>query len=181
MNSRVRKHLFLRRGPILIGLGLCALILAVLLSLPSGPKPDLWIRFQGLSSNSLGYWDYTAAVPSSKRYAAVVFWSVSIEETNRTSVPADIIVQAPTNREYGSNEEGITTYNIAPAWDTNKVYRVVGYYQPGSIGLSVATGRLAVRYCPRILVPPILRLLPEPKSIAVTSQWNEVTALLKPF
>ncbi len=178
MNARFGNHTLYWRWALLVAVGLCLLALVVLLSRRSPPKAPLWIRFEGLSSNSLGWWDYTAAVPKPERYDAVVFWSVGIEETNKTSVPADTIVRAPTNSEpeYGFNEEGITTYNIGPPWDTNKVYRVIGYFQPGNVGLGATTRYFAARHC-----PSILRFLPEPRSIAVTSQWTVVTTLLKPF
>lgn len=163
--------------PLFLGLALSALILAVATLSHAPPENNLWIRFDGLSTNSVGGWDCTVVVPKPERYDAVLFWSLRFEETNKTSVAASNIVQTPANpdRACGPHEEGIVACGYGLPWDTGKVYRVIGYYQPGNAGLRARLYGWTAR------VPALRRLLPQPPSVAVTSHWSEVTALQNPF
>jgi hypothetical protein len=178
MNPVIGKRNPIGYWPLVLGLGFCALILASFFSSQSPPaKQNLWIRFEGLSTNQLGQWDGFVTVPKPERYSAVIFWSLRFEETNKTCIEPSTIVQTPTNSErvYGPQEEGIAACGWGPSWNAGKVYRVIGYYQPGNVGLG-ARIRAWSRFA-----PAIQRLLPQPESIAVTSQWAEVTTLMKPF
>jgi hypothetical protein len=177
MNPVVSKRNPLSPWLLVLGLGLCALILATLFSSPPPAIGQLWIRFEGLSTNQVGGWDCTVTVPKPEHHDAVIFWSLRFEETNKACVAQSAIVQAPTSgeRDYGPQEAGIVACGYGPSW-TGKVYRVIGYYQPGTIGLGAA-----ILSWSRFAPAPILRMLPQPVRIAVTSQWTEVTALMKPF
>jgi hypothetical protein len=178
MNPVVSKHNPLKPWLLVLALGLCTLFLATLFSWPRPAMPEqLWIRFEGLSTNQVGGWDCKVAVPKPEHHDAVIFWSLRFEETNKACVAQSAIVQAPTSgeREYGPQEAGIVACGYGPSWETGKVYRVIGYYQPGSVGLGAAIPSWS-RF-----VPAIQPLLPQPVRIAVTSQWTEVSTLMKPF
>jgi hypothetical protein len=178
MNLVLSRHNPFNPWLLVLGLGLCALILAKLFSsAPPATPEQLWIRFEGLSTNQVGGWDCTVAVPKPEHHDAVILWSLRFEETNKACVAQSAIVQAPSNgeRDYGPKGAGIVACGYGPSWETGKVYRVIGYYQPGNVGL-VAAIRSWSRFA-----PAIQRLLPQPTGIAVTSQWTEVTALMKPF
>jgi hypothetical protein len=176
MNPRAGKRTLLRYA--ILGLVLCLLVVAALLSSHPQPKPKVWIRFEGLSTNSgrIG-WDCTVAVPKPERYDAVLYWGLGFETTNKSSLPSSTSIRIATNtdRIFGPQESSIVACGWGPPWETGQVYRAIGCYQPGNVSLVHG-----ILFWTRHF-PVVQRLLPTPTSYTVTSQWTEVTTLMTPF
>src|SRR5260370_42076887 len=77
----------------------------------------LSVRIMGLTTNiSPSGFEWEVGVPKSKNHrAAVLFWSLQFEETNKSSAQTSKILLSPTEQDlmsvpYAPNEEGILTW-----------------------------------------------------------------------
>ena len=162
----------------------CIVLTIALLKLHSTESPlakvPLRIRIVGLTTNisPMGCeWHVAVPKPRSDR-AAVLFWSVQIEETTNINNQGSQIVLRPGEQELmsitlDSHEEGILTWWYGRSVKPGQRYRVIGsYFEPHRIEERLRS------WCWH--VPTLGRLLPQPKAAFATSEWFEVTTMMKP-
>ena len=160
------------------------LALALVLFVPRSRKqePALSIRIAGVATkNSSGLDEVTwsTAVPKSRSHrAAVLFWSVHFEETNKASVRHFAIALTPTENDLlstphlASEEDGILQWGIGQTLNPEKVYRAIGaYHEPNRLEELISWSQR---------VPIVGRLLPRPTPAFATSAWYEVTTEMEP-
>src|SRR5439155_5921116 len=104
--------------------------------------------------------------------------SVRIEETNKKSAEYSTILLSPGEQDLmstplASNEDGILTWWYRYSLKPEKVYRVTGsYFEPGIIESRLRSWTWRV--------PVVARFLPQPKATFATSEWFEVSTVMRP-
>ena len=174
----------MNRGLIIVILVLSALVAAVAwLTISRAPaKPSLHIRIAGLAAKiSPRELEWLVAVPRpGSRRPAGLFWSVGMQETNKTRVQTLPLLPSPTEQDLLSiglspDEDGILTWGPGESLKPETAYRVIGAYcHPGPIEAKLASWSLRVPRLERI----IARLGAKP--VMATSEWFSVTSRMKP-
>ena len=119
--------------------------------------------------------EWLVAVPREKNgRAAVLYWRVTIQETNKgdlPTLPLELFANEGKLMEIDlrPKEDGILTWWPGSTLKTGMVYRATGfYYVPSWLEETIASRRLFFLY----------RFMPKEKPVYATSQWFEVTSSL---